>query len=341
MSLVAVDEQLARRRAHPALGSIAPLATYGVGSLPHRDADIAAAFSIDAFDVLTLPSLPRRSPAEATIAQVLVGTPGVTLGQYGALAVDVRRLDPDATIDTDLRRDNFAGFRTALELAAEQEHAVPVKWQIVGPISVGQALRRAGASPEIAFRTAARVVQSHLRALHEAVSAALPRSAQLVVIDEPFLDDMMTSDFPIAPDEAIDLLSSAMAVVEQSASVGVHCCGEVDVATLIAAGPQLLSFPVSDAVLPYTGYLDRFVRDGGWIAWGAVATEGPIAASSSRATRRLSALWDELAGRGCDVVALRAQSLLTPQCGLGGHSTAVAGAVCDATRDVSTALTRR
>ncbi|NNE11501.1 MAG: hypothetical protein HKN41_04565, partial [Ilumatobacter sp.] len=165
--------------------------------------------------------------------------------------------------------------------------------------------------------------------------------SQLVVIDEPFLDDVMASDFPIAPDEAVDLLSSAMAVLEQTASVGVHCCGDVDVATLIAAGPQLLSFPVSDAVLPYAGYLDRFVRDGGWIAWGAVATEGPIAASSARAARRLSALWDELATRGCDVVGLRRQSLLTPQCGLGGHSVAVTEAVCAAVREVSIALSSR
>lgn len=338
---MAVDEQLARSGVRRALGVIAPFATHGVGSLPHRDADAAAAFSIDAFDVVTLPSLPRRSPSEATIAQVLVGTPGVALGQYGALAVDLSRLDPDAPVDTDVRRDNFSGFRTTLELASARSHTGPVKWQLVGPISVGQALRRAGARPDVAFRTAAHVVESHLRALHDAVAAALPQSPQLVVIDEPFLDDVMASDFPIAPDEAIDLLSSAMAVVEHSASVGVHSCGDIDVATLIAAGPRLLSFPVSDAVLPYAGYLDRFVRDGGWIAWGVIATEGPIAVSSQRATRRLSKLWDELADRGCDIAALRAHSLVTPQCGLGGHSTTVAEAVCSAAREVSAAMLRR
>ena len=45
-------------------------ATFGVGSLPHRDVGAAAHFSFEAFDVLTLPSLPRRSPAEAAVAQV-------------------------------------------------------------------------------------------------------------------------------------------------------------------------------------------------------------------------------------------------------------------------------
>ena len=44
-----------------------------------------------------IPSLPRRSPAESLIAQAVVGTPGVTLGQYGAIAVDLDRLDPGGT----------------------------------------------------------------------------------------------------------------------------------------------------------------------------------------------------------------------------------------------------
>ena len=70
-----------------ALGLLAGAAT-GVGSLPHRDARAAAEFSLRENELVMIPSLPRRSPAESLIAQAVVGTPGVTLGQYGAIAVD-------------------------------------------------------------------------------------------------------------------------------------------------------------------------------------------------------------------------------------------------------------
>jgi hypothetical protein len=321
-----------------ALAVIAPASTTGIGSLPHRDARQAAAFALDAFDVPVAPSLPRRAPAEAVIAQALSGVAGVTLGQYGTVAVDVDRLDRDAPVATDLSRDNFTGMRTFLEVAAERHHAGPVKWQFVGPISVGVALRRAGASPEVAFAVGLSSVRHHLQHLAAGIAAALPQSPQLVLLDEPFADDLMSRDFPIAPDEAIDLLSAAMATLESSARVGVHCCGDVDVATLLEAGPSVVSMPASDSLVPLAGYVDRFLRNGGWIAWGAVATGGPIGTGANRSWQQMAKLWCELVQRGCDPELLRNQCLLTPECGLGGHSVEVAERVALTLRKVSQSL---
>lgn len=314
------------------------LSTVGVGGLPHRAADAAAEFSIAAFDVLTLPSLPRRSPAEAPVAQALAGTPGITMGQYGAVSIDVDRLDPDAEVRTELWRDEFTGLRACLELAAARGHAGPVKWQFAGPISVGVTLHRAGVPSAIAFALATRIVRSHLVALAGHVRSALPSAAQLVVLDEPLLDDVLARDFPIAPDEAVDLLSSAMAAVGGSATVGLHTCGAVDVRTLIAAGPDVLSVPVRPSVAAASGYVDRFLDGGGWIVWGVLPTDGPIGTGPHRSIRRIGDLWRELSGRGCDTDRLRAQALVSPQCGLGGLSASVAERVCDATTSVARAL---
>lgn len=321
-----------------ALEVIEPGSTTGIGSLPHRTASQAVEFAFDAYDVPAIPSLPKRSPAESFIAQALVGTAGVTLGQYGTVAVDVDRLDPAAAVDTDLSRDNFVGFRTFLDAAAGRGYEGPVKWQFVGPISVGVALRRAGASPEVAFAMSIKVVTSHLRALSVAVTEALPRSPQLVVLDEPFADGLMSRDFPIAPDHAIDLLSESMSVLEPQATVGVHCCSDADVATLLESGPSVLSLPASMSLVPLAGYVDRFLRNGGWIAWGAVATEGPVGVTSRRSWHQLSKVWCELVQRGCDPELLRNQCLLTPECGLGAHSVTVADRLCRTLRDVSRSL---
>lgn len=312
-----------------------PACTTGVGALPHRNADDAARFSFDAFDIPTVPSLPRRSPAEAPIAQALAGVPGVSPGQYGAVAVDVDRLDPEAPVGTDLHSDHFGGLRAFLDAATERSYAGPVKWQFVGPLSVGVTLHRAGARPEVAFDVAVSAVSGHLRAMSAAIGAALPGSSQIVVLDEPLIDGLMLGGFPIAPDDAVDRLSTAMASIESTAAVGVHTCADVDVAALLEAGPEVLSLPVSSSVVPLVGYLERFLQRGGWIAWGAVATEGPIGVTSTRSWHQLSTLWCDLVQRGCDPERLRSQAILTPQCGLGAHSTVVAERVCHSLRDVS------
>jgi hypothetical protein len=328
------DAVAAGARPRP-LELLAPAVTAGAGSLPHRNADGAADFAITAYELPTVPSLPRRSPAESPISQALVGVAGVTLGHYGTVAVDTARLDPAAPVVTDLHGDQFVGFRTFLEIAADRGHTGPLVWHFAGPISVGMALLRAGAVPEVAFDVARSAVRAHLRALAAAVATALPGSAQIVVLDEPAVERLTARDAAISPDEAIDLLSSAMAAIEPVASVGVHCCADIDVALLLDAGPHVVSLPVSTSVVPLAGYLDRFLARGGWIAWGAVATEGPIGVTANRSWHQLASVWTQLINRGCDPDRLQRQCILTPQCGLGAHGVATAERICRTLHDVA------
>ena len=318
----------------PFEGLIAGVAT-GVGSLPHRDARAAAEFSLRENELVMIPSLPRRSPAESLIAQAVIGTPGVSLGQYGSIAVDLDRLDPEAPVTTDLAADGYGGFRAFLEHATASGIAgSTVKWSFVGPITLGVALIRAGAPAEVAFDVAVRSVRSHVVALGRAVAEALPGSPQLVVLDEPAMADLMTPDFALPPDAAVDLLSTAMAAGEPFGAVGVHCCQPTDWASLVAAGPRLLSMPASGELASIGGYLQRFLENGGWIAWGAVAIDGPIGVTGGRAWHQLSQLWCEFVRSGVDPVLIRSQSMITPHCGLGVHSVGVAERVYQMVRDI-------
>jgi hypothetical protein len=318
-----------------------PGAATGVGSLPHRSVHDAASFALREYDLPAIPTLPRRSPAEGMIAQALVGIAGVTLGQYGSIAVDVGRLDPDAPVATDLGHDAYGGLRAFLAEAAARQLRGPVKWQFTGPVTLGAALTRVGAPADLAFTVAAKAVRAHLKAIADAVALALPASQQVVWLDEPWMGELMSPGFPIAPDQAIDLLSTAMAILEPAATVGVHCCAGADVASLLAAGPLVLSLPLDARLVDVAGYLGRFLDGGGWIAWGAVATDGPIATSSERAWRLLSDVWCELVNRGCDPVELRRRSLITPACGLGLHSPAVADRVLRLTREIGRRVTEQ
>ena len=194
---------------------------------------------------------------------------------------------------------------------------------------------RAGVPASTAFPVAVNAVRAHLAGLAAAVSDALPESPQVVWLDEPWFGDLMQPGFPIAPDPAIDVLSSAMAVLSPEALVGVHSGAGVDIASLLAAGPEMLAIPVDSRLVDVAGYLTRFLEGGGRIAWGAVSTDGPIPTSSERPWRQLSDLWCELVKLGCDPIVLRQRSMVTPQGGLGVHTPSVAERVCELVRDIS------
>lgn len=308
-------------------------ATTGVGSLPHRDGAVAARFSLDSMSIPAMPTLPRRSPAEGMITQAVVGIHGITVGQYGSIAVDAGRIDPINPVVTDLQHDAFGGYRAFLTEAAKRPPE-RVKWQIVGPVTLGVALLRAGVPEHFAFDVAIRAVRSHVGHLLDAVDAALPGVEQVVFIDEPGMRAVSEPGFPLAPDTAIDLVSGALAAIEPRAISGLHCCAEADWAPLLAAGPQIIGVPVRSSVVEISGYLHEFLGRGGVIAWGVVRTDGPIPTTAERPWRQLSKLWCEMVDRGCDQIQLRQQAIVTPECGMGLHSPSVAERVHRITAEV-------
>lgn len=296
-----------------------PGAVTSIGSLPHRDADSAAAFVLRHHpDVPAVPQLPRRSPLEGMIAQAARGIPGVAVAADGSLTVDRAVLDPAAPIRPEFDGHSHAGLLAFLSLAAGRTD--PVKLQLTGPITLGQALVDAGAPPEVAFPVAAAAVRAEGSALLALCRRRLPEAPFLVFLDEPSMVNTTGRGLGIDGELAIDLLSSALAVLEEDAVTGVHCCAPTDWRLPSAAGASVLSMPVEltwvlSAASAITAHLER----GGWIAWGAVPTHEPLGTDPDRLWRRLSAVWCELVQVGCDPVLLRTQAIITPACGLAGH----------------------
>ena len=252
---------------------------------------------------------------------------GITIGQYGSISVHPEQVDSLAPLLTDLQSDALVGFRTFLDhapLELGRDYDGWVKWQFVGPVSFGLALMRAGVPMSEAFGAAVRAVRTRVQHLLDAVAVALPHCQQMVFIEEPAFGELMQPGFPIAPDTAIDLVSGALAAIETTAMSGLHCCGSSDIPSQLAAGPAVLSLPVRSEIAESAGYLIRFMESGGYIAWGVVPTAGPIATSVERPWRRLCALWCELVRCGADPALLRNQALVTAECGLAGHTPAVA-----------------
>ncbi len=291
-----------------------------VGSLPHTDRAEAIAFVLDRTPELpAAPTLPALEPLEMMIPQAAWGIVGVQVAADGTVSVaDPTSLDPAHPLgDPDLLGSPYRTWRAFLEAVALREG--PIKLQLTGPLTLGLTLIQAGVPSVQAFAVASAAVSGragHLLDLADRLAPGVPR---LLVFDEPGLVGGLRAEVPLTADHVIDLLSGALATVEGRAVTGVHCCGATDWRLVMQAGPQLLSLPVGADVTGSAGALGTFLERGGWVAWGAVATDGPLGEQPSRSWRQLSAQWCELVQSGCDPVLLRRQALVTPVCGLALH----------------------
>ena len=308
-------------------------AATSIGSLPHTDPAEAVAFTLEHTPALpAAPQLPNRSGRELMVAQVASGVAGVTVADDGTLTVDARRLDPAAPVDAALTDDVAAG--TLAFLGAVAGRATPIKLQLCGPVTLGLALVHGGAPSTVAFDVAAAAVRAKASALVRAARDAAPDAPLLVLFDEPGLTAVDHPGFPLEADPTIDLLSGAMAAAEP-AVVGVHCCGDTDWALAVKAGAQVLSLPLEPHVVEDASMLSTFLEEGGWIAWGAVPTNGPVGTDPDPLWRRLTGVWCDLTRAGCDPLLLRKHSLVTPACGLANHGPSQAALVMRLTNAVA------
>ena len=304
-----------------------------VGSLPHTDRMAAIRFVLERTPELpAAPTVPAIEPLEQMIPQAAWGIQGVHVADDGTISIpDPSLVDPAAPLaDRELSGRPFTSWRMFLDQVAGRHD--PIKLQLTGPLTLGLTLVTAGLGPEQAFAVAASAVATRAGDLLALADAKAPGVPRVLVFDEPGLVGGLRPDLLLGADAVIDLLSGALAAAEGQALTGVHCCGPTDWRLVLQAGPQLLSLPVGADVTGSAGALGAFLERGGWVAWGAVSTDGPLGEQPSRSWRQLSSQWCELVQSGCDPVLLRRQALVTPVCGLALHDEAQADHVFALTR---------
>jgi hypothetical protein len=296
---------------------LSPGLATGIGSLPHDDAQDATALTLRMHPRLpAVPQLPQLTPHEGLIAQWAGALPEVTVARDGSITVDRERCsDAVAPAFTADAHGGLFAFLEAVETDRVEHDRI--KMQVVGPLTLGVALEAAGLPAEIAFRRAGEAVRAWVRALDELLTVRLPQTAVLLFLDEPALVLWKRNLAPLEREQAVDLLSGALAA--SHCTTGVHVCGDGDLRIAFEAGPQVLGVPVSDALIADADILSRHCDADGWVAWGAVPTDQPIGESADALWRRLAGVWCELTRRGCDPVRLRTRGIITPACGLAGH----------------------
>ncbi len=271
------------------------------------------------------------------IAQAAWGIRGVTVLPDGSLEVDERLIDSHAPLtETGIAGEPFVGLRAFLGAAAGRR--APIKLQLTGPVTLGIALHALGIDAPRAFSVAGSAVRARARALVGAAQQAAPMAPLVVFVDEPGLTAAMDATFPLDPNRTIDLVSSTLATLEHHAVTGLHCCGPADWRVVLQTGPQILSMPVGLNAAEHAGAFAGFLEHGGWVAWGAVPTHGPLGATPDRLWEQLSLDWRGLTQGGCDPVLLREHALITPECGLAMHDESQADLIMSLTNQVARRL---
>ncbi|HCD39333.1 MAG TPA: hypothetical protein DEQ77_11600, partial [Candidatus Omnitrophica bacterium] len=128
---------------------------------------------------------------------------------------------------------------------------------------------------------------------------------------EPYLVSIGSSFFNIKTESVVGMLNDvALAIHQEGALAGIHCCGNTDWSIVLRAGIDILNFDAYnylDNLLLYRNELKDFSARGGILAWGIVptASEEPLPAQAS--------LLEKMGIQ-------EKPALITPACGLSGVS---------------------
>ncbi|GIU89915.1 MAG: hypothetical protein KatS3mg010_1014 [Acidimicrobiia bacterium] len=190
---------------------------------------------------------------------------------------------------------------------------------MTGPLTLGVALARAGVPQADAFALAARVTRARARANRAARRRRAARTRRWCCSnDEPALV-CWRDEPPLDREAATDLLSGALA--STGCLAGVHVCGAGDLR--LALSDRARDRPLRRPRAPPSrtpSRSARFLEGGGWVAWGAVPTHGPIGEHPASLWKSLLEVWCEAdPARAAIPCCCAPQGIVAPACGLAGH----------------------
>ncbi|MGD2176111.1 MAG: hypothetical protein PVJ27_11960 [Candidatus Brocadiaceae bacterium] len=326
------------------------LMTTGIGSLPYRDPDRAAASVLEAdVSIPYWPQLPKRDSAEGMVAQFSKPMPCVRMDadegelyweperKYAELErfyslVLAEEQEPFGL--SDARAAGFSAFHRAA-----QGHRWPyVKGQVTGPITYttsiqnrdGDVLFSDSDLREAGVKMLARNARWQVDRLRQFAEEAV-----VVFVDEPVLAAYGSSALASISEQHVHtMLGQIFGAIEEAGGIsGMHVCGNSDWGVMSSTGVQVLNFDAyqfGHTMGLYPDAVDALLARGGCIAWGIVPTTADIAdAELDSLTRTLDRSFDALTDKGIDAALLRERSLLTPSCGAGSMEVAEAEKVFD------------
>jgi len=328
-------------------------ATTLIGSLPHTN-------SVDAIDKIldgriscpSWPQLPARGYKEGMYVQTGAHLPGLKIDGDKA-TVDLSNYDPTeaymAILNDDVDyfvypTDLFSGLFELLERDVKSFQAV--KGQVTGPISEGLQVLDATDRPVIYDESYGEIVRKtvNMAAKWQAKRLSSMNSNVIIFFDEPSLSMLGTPFASISDEQAKDWINEALEGVD--CYRGIHCCGNTNWPLLLSTNIDILSldaYQYGNNLIMFPDELTEFYEKGGTVAWGIVPSNNDDIETETveSLVAKMEEIFDKMEEKGINRKKAAAQSMITPQCGLGLMDLPNVDKVFDLLEGVSKALKER
>ncbi|MCM8760854.1 MAG: hypothetical protein NC933_01775, partial [Candidatus Omnitrophica bacterium] len=329
----------------------------GIGSVPFTDAEEACSLIFENFKTIPFwPQLPKRSFLESMYAQYSERLPGAVIDEVGksihietaGVAESVEELYGnylDGNVDFFAISEKFAlGFYKFLEHLQKARPSLKfVKGQTTGPISYALSVtdenRKAIIHDKDLFEIVTKMLCMRARWQIRKLKKLFP--AVIIFIDEPYLVSIGSSFVNINVEEAFSRLDELIiAIKEEGALAGLHCCGNTDWSVLLKRNLDILNFDsyaFMKEFLLYSAEIKTFLQKGSTIAWGIVPSSEEVDKHSGKTlAEKLRDELQALVDKGIPADSI--SSIVTPSCGVGTLDENRARKVFELTRIVSSAM---
>lgn len=320
----------------------APIQSMMVGSMPYQTPEEAIAIIKQHPPTIpTFPQLPKRSFKEGMVSQYSEGFPGIAINENDKkiwVRKDEELLNLMAEFYEQFLAGDIASFTISpefgagiphfLDLINESQGKVPVaKAQATGPFTFGLGLNDQDGKA-VWFDPQYRdiVVKGITAKAKWLVSQMEPHAEKIMIcLDEPILSALGTAAYlSIKDEDVVAHLDEVTAELHAAgATVGVHCCGNMDWGLLSKTTIDFISFDAyfyGQRLALYPKEINSFLERGGTLAWGIVPTaelEKIHSETPEGLLQKMNSLMDEFKRKGIDEDMARKQMIITPSCGLG------------------------
>ncbi len=316
----------------------------GVGSMPHKKADAACRFVAKTLASAPFwPQLPQRAYKENMYAQYSEEFPGFQIDEAEKkMWVDTGRLVAELeSFYEKVLNDDLDAFAITKEYAEglyvmpgilkDRSSPLPIyKGQVTGPVSMGLTVtdenRRAIIYNEVAEDVVIKTVAMKAKWLEARMRETVPADRYLMFYDEPYMVSFGSAYLNMTHDQVVAYLNECFEGV--SCMTGVHCCGNTDWSVILDTSVDVVNFDAYEfgvGLTLYDRHLRKFLDRGGILAWGIVPTSEAVRGEDYKSlTARLEELLKRLEVKGFDRKEVLRQSMITPSCGTGSLTIALA-----------------
>lgn len=245
--------------------------------------------------------------------------------------------------------ENFSSsFKLFLELAKTSKYA---KGQIVGPFTLATTLTDKNGRCAIYDETLREIIVKTLtlKALWQIKQIKNTGAKPIIFIDEPSISQLGTSAYlTISQNDVVAMIKEISDIIKsQGALSAIHCCGKCDWSAPIKTGINIISldaFAYAQNLSIFHKDVEKFLKDGGKIAWGVVPTLDKDALEKADLNLMLDK-FDQavkyLTKKGINEKLIIENSYVTPSCGAGSLSIELAQKAMQLTKDLSDNLKER